>query len=75
MLDLKEEVTSLTISLSVVIFLIAVLWYFQAVFLGLPFLFSIQCKPKEVKDASGITEVKGKIVFYVENGKVYVEKA
>lgn len=34
--DLKKEVTSLTISLSVVIFLIAVLWYFQTVFLGLP---------------------------------------
>jgi len=31
--------------------------------------------PREVKDALSITESKGKIVFYQENGKVYIQKA
>jgi bifunctional DNA-binding transcriptional regulator/antitoxin component of YhaV-PrlF toxin-antitoxin module len=31
--------------------------------------------PKEVKDALGITESKGKIVFIEDNGKVIVQKA
>jgi bifunctional DNA-binding transcriptional regulator/antitoxin component of YhaV-PrlF toxin-antitoxin module len=31
--------------------------------------------PKEVKDALGITESKGKVVFYIDNGKVVIDKA
>jgi hypothetical protein len=31
--------------------------------------------PKEVKDTLGITEVKGKVVFVLDNGKVYIQKA
>ena len=31
--------------------------------------------PKEVKNTLGITEAKGKVVFILDNGKVYVEKA
>ena len=31
--------------------------------------------PKEVKDALGINETKGKVVFILDNGKIYIEKA
>ena len=31
--------------------------------------------PREVKEALGITESKGKIVFFLEGTKVYIEKA
>lgn len=31
--------------------------------------------PKEVRDALHITESKGKLVFYIDNGKVIVDKA
>jgi hypothetical protein len=31
--------------------------------------------PKEVKDALGITEIKGKLLFCLEDGKVIVQKA
>jgi hypothetical protein len=31
--------------------------------------------PKEVKEALKITESKGKVAFYLENGKVIIEKA
>jgi hypothetical protein len=31
--------------------------------------------PKEVKDALGITETKGKVVFVLDNDKIYIQKA
>lgn len=31
--------------------------------------------PKEVKNVLGIAESKGKIIFILENGKVYLERA
>jgi len=31
--------------------------------------------PKEVKDALGIADSKGKIIFYEDKGKVYIDKA
>lgn len=31
--------------------------------------------PKEVKDALGIKETKGKVVFILDNGKIHIEKA